>query len=287
MVARLRIVGGMQIFPLGYFYNKSKNIEKSKMMLFAGPCGIENRKQIFKIAKFVKSCGTNLLRAGAYKGQNRPFVNGKPEYVGMGDKGVKLLAEVQEKLDMQVACDMQSVRQAEVLKHYNIAYPQVGARNCDSLELLRQFRKVFKKTDKTIILKRGPSTTIQELLGYAEHLGGANKVILCSRGICSFDRTSVTRWRLDFIGIAYIKRYTDYRVIVDPSHGSGDRNLVYLLTRAGLMIADGVMVEVHYNPKQSPTDANQTINFKQFERLAALYHHIKDLRGGYDKKRLP
>jgi len=249
-------------------------------MLFGGPCGVEDREQIFKIANFIKSCGTNLLRAGAYKGQNSPTVNDIPEYLGMGDEGVKLLAEVQDKLGMQVACDMQSVRQAEVLKEYNIAYPQVGARNCDSLELLRQFRKIFRKTDKTIILKRGPSTTIKELLGYAEHLGGSDNVILCERGIVTFDRTKETRWRLDFVGVAYIKEFTKYRILIDPSHGSGMRELVLPLSKAALEIADGLMVEVHYHPLSSPTDALQIIDFPEFIRISKLY---KDKYDGKEK----
>ncbi len=239
--------------------------------LFAGPCGVENREQIFKIARFIKSCGINLLRAGAYKGQNRPIINGKPEYLGMGDDGVKLLAEVQDKLEMQVACDMQSVRQAEILKDYNIFYPQVGTRNCDSLELLRQFRKIFKNTNKIIILKRGTSVTTKELLGYAEHLGGPDRVILCERGVVHFDRDKLNRWRLDFNAIAYIKHYTKYRIIVDPSHGSGDRNLVYSLSKAALTISDGLMIEVHYDPDVSPTDSAQTIDFDTFKHISKLY----------------
>lgn len=251
-------------------------------MFFGGPCAVENHDQIFRIAEFVKSCDTNLLRAGAYKGQVYPFSNGKPEYLGMGDEGVKLLAEVQDKLGMKVACDMQSVRQAEILKDYNIAFPQVGARNCDSLELLREFKRIFKDTDKTIILKRGTSTTIQELLGYAEHLGGPERVILCERGICSFDRTPQTRWRIDLVGIAQIRTYyPKYRIIADPSHGSGDRNLVYLLSKSLLPIVDGLMIETHYNPDSSPTDSKQTIGFGEFKRIAKLY---KDTRYGRSKE---
>lgn len=241
-------------------------------MLFGGPCGIESKEQAFRIAEFVQSCGTNLFRCGAYKGQNRPVVNGNPEYLGLGDKGVKILSDIQKKLGMQVACDMQSVRQAEILRKYDIAYPQVGARNCDSLELLRQFNRIFKNSGKKIILKRGPSTTIDELLGYAEHLGGAERVILCERGIVSFDRTNFTRWRLDFVGVAIIKEKTDYKVLIDPSHGSGLHYLVPKLCKAALQIADGIMVETHYEPLSSPTDHYQTVDFDIFRQIAKNYH---------------
>ncbi len=122
----------------------------AKNILIAGPCAIESKEQAYEIAGFVKKYGATIFRAGAYKGQNRPVVDGKPEYLGMGDKGVEILAGLQIDLDIDVACDMQSVRQARVLKANGIAYPQVGARNMDSLELLRQFRKIFNNSNFTI-----------------------------------------------------------------------------------------------------------------------------------------
>ncbi len=240
-------------------------------MFIAGPCGIESSEQAFKIAEFVKSKGATVFRAGCYKGMNRPVVDGKPEYLGMGDKGVEILSDIQYTLDIPCLTDMQSVRQAEVLHKYGIAYPQVGARNMDSLELLRQFKKIFNKSKaKAIVLKRGPSATVDEWLGAAEHLGGPERVILCERGIVSFDRTKDTRWRLDMVGVAYIKEYTQYRIIVDPSHGSGDHNLIYRLSAAALAIADGLMIEVHPYPLTSPTDGKQTIDFTEFTRVANL-----------------
>ncbi len=254
-----------------YEVQTSENV-RGVIVLVAGPCALENLELGFQIAEFVKSRGATVFRAGCYKGQNRPIVNGEPEYLGMGDEGVKILSDIQSTLSIPCLTDMQSVRQAEVLKKYKIAYPQVGARNMDSLELLRQFRKIFNKSDaKAIVLKRGPSATVDEWLGAAEHLGGPDKVILCERGIASFDRTPTTRWRLDFVGIAYVKQHTGYRVIVDPSHGSGDNTLVYTLSKAALAIADGIMVEVHPHPDLSPTDANQTIAYHQFIDLVELY----------------
>ena len=241
-------------------------------MLIAGPCGIESRDQAFKIASFVKSYGATIFRAGAYKGQNRPYINGKAEYLGMGDEGVKILSEIQKEVGIPVACDMQSVRQAEVLYKYDIQYPQVGARNADSLELLRQFKKIFPH--KTIILKRAPHQTVDEWLGAAEHLGGEDHVILCERGTIHFDRHHYTRYRLDFVGVAEIKKFTNYRVIIDPSHGSGNRDLVPLLSKAALNIADGLMVEVHYDPDSSPTDAPQTIDFEEFKKIGGYYERF-------------
>ena len=130
---------------------------------------------------------------------------------------------------------------------------------------------IAEVAEHPVILKRGLGNTIDEWIGAAEHLGGPDKVIMCERGTSHFDRTPTSRWRLDFNGVAFLKTYTKYRVIVDPSHGSGDRKLVYLLSKAALQIADGLMVEVHMEPDKSPTDALQTIDFLEFERISNLY----------------
>jgi len=241
-------------------------------LVIAGPCGIESREQAFNIAKFVKDNGANVFRGGAFKGQNHPFVNFKPEYLGLGEEALKILSEIQDMLKIPCATDMQSVEQAQLVKTYDIAYPQVGARNCDSLELLRQFKKIFKDTDKQIILKRGPSSTIDEWIGAAEHLGGPSRVILCERGTVHFDRHDYTRYRLDVVGIAEVKNnHSEYTLIFDPSHGSGNRDLVPILTKALFNITDGVMIEVHYNPDESKTDAPQTIDFETFKKMRWIW----------------
>ena len=166
-----------------------------------------------------------------------------------------------------------------------IKYLMIGARNMDNLALLRATRKVFScdeigrpkdwKQFRKIILKRGPSSTIHEFIGAAEHLGGPSKVILCERGTVHFDRHDYTRYRLDFVGVAEIKHYhPEYRIIIDPSHGSGDRNLILSLSKAALSISDGLMVEVHYDPDSSPTDAPQTIDFPTFKEIGEYYDKL-------------
>lgn len=239
-------------------------------MLIAGPCAIESREQAFEIAEFVKFQGATIFRGGCWKGQNRPIVNGKSAYWGLGLIGIEILYEIQKELEIPCITEIQSIQQLALARH--LAYFQVGARHMQNFPLL----KALANTNKQIILKRGLGNTVDEWIGAAEHLGGPDKVILCERGVSHFDRTKYTRWRLDFNGVAYIKHYTDYRIIVDPSHGSGDRNLVYSLSKAGLVISDGLMVEVHYDPDSSPTDANQTINFKQFKEVARLYNEQKN-----------
>lgn len=241
-------------------------------MLVAGPCAIQSRKQAFRIARKVKECGGTIFRGGAYKGQNRPIVNGLPAYWGMGDEAVYILADIQQQVQIPCVTEVQSIRQAVVAIDAKLAYLQVGARHMQNFPLLRY---LGEHANVPIILKRGLGNTVDEWTGCAEHLGGASRVILCERGISSFDRTQQTRWRLDFVGAAYIKEYTDYPVIMDPSHGSGDRRLVLPLSKAALQMSDGLMVEVHYAPERSKTDAAQTINFKAFEEIAKVYHDGK------------
>ena len=141
------------------------------MILAAGPCGITDREQAFKIAEFVQKEGATHFRGGAFKGQNRPIVNGKPEYLGLGEEALKILSEVQDKLNFPCICDVQSKEQAYLLAKYNISYLMVGARNMDNLCLLRDIRKLYDEFNPNgkIVLKRGPSATIDEWIGAAEH----------------------------------------------------------------------------------------------------------------------
>jgi len=236
-------------------------------MLIAGPCAIESKKQAFKIAEYVQNCGAQIFRGGAWKGQNRPYPNGKPAYWGLGCKAIRILRDIQDELKIPCATEVQSCQQAMVAFEEGIKYLQVGARHMQNFPLL----KMLHDLPNQIILKRGLGSTVDEWQGAAEHLGGEKKVIMCERGISTFDRTPHTRWRLDFVGVAQLKEYTTYRVIIDPSHGSGDRNLVYQLSRAALEVCDGLMVEVHYDPDKSPTDANQTVDFETFKKIGGYY----------------
>ena len=237
-------------------------------MIFAGPCAVESEEQAFKIARFVKENGATVFRAGCWKGQNRPFPNGKPAFWGLGLEALNILEEIEASV-IPCATEVQSIEQAKLAIERRISYLQVGARHMQNFPLL-QFLEKCAPPDVGIILKRGLGSTVDEWIGAAEHLGGPSRVILCERGIVSFDRTQ-TRWRLDFVAMAYIRQYTDYRIIADPSHGSGDRSLVPMLSRAALQIVDGLMLEVHYDPDSSPTDACQTIDFPTFKKIGQDY----------------
>lgn len=191
--------------------------------------------------------------------------------------GVRILKKIQEEVDIPCVCDAQSFSQAIYIFEEGIEFLMVGARNMDNLALLRDIKELYdtSHTDRKIILKRGSSATVNEWIGAAEHLGGPERVILCERGTVHFDRHDYTRYRLDMVGVAEVLRYhPNYKIIVDPSHGSGDRELVRRLAACSLAIADGIMVEVHYNPESSPTDAPQIVDFKEFNIISKLYGEV-------------
>jgi 3-deoxy-7-phosphoheptulonate synthase len=245
-------------------------------VLIAGPCAIESKEQAIRIAEFVKECGATIFRGGCWKGQNYPVVNGKLAYWGLGDEAARLMfTEIKCMVGMKIVTEVQSIEQAKLVTSLPFEYIQIGARNMQNFPLLRWLEERTRNLTTRFILKRGLGNTTDEWLGSAEHLDGVDRVILCERGVSHFDRTITTRWRLDFVAVAYIKEYTRYKVIVDPSHGSGDRNLVERLSHAALAIADGLMLEVHYDPNSSPTDARQTINFPTFKRIAEAYKKRK------------
>lgn len=255
-------------------------------MLIAGPCAIESREQAFTIAEFVKSNGATCFRGGAFKGQNRPIVNGEPEYTGLGHQALEILSDIQDIVKIPCVCDAQSIEQVKDILKFRLAYLMVGARNMDNLCLLRDIRRIYDFNaiyKPPIILKRGPSSTIDEWIGAAEHLGGPSIVTLCERGTVHFDRHDTTRYRLDFVGVAEIKvKYPDYKIIIDPSHGSGNRSLVPLLSKAASYIADGLMIETHFNPYISPTDAAQTVDFETFKSISEYYYGAKANQAGTD-----
>lgn len=244
-------------------------------LLIAGPCALESKEQAIRIATFLKKQNVDILRFGCWKGQNHPYVGLKPAYWGLGGEALEILSHIQARYDIPCVTEVQCKEHVRDAFNIGLRYFQVGARHMQNFPLLRYLEEITRNTDRKIILKRGLGNTIDEWIGSAEHLGGHDRVILCERGISSFDRTDKTRWRLDFVGVAHVKQYTRYSIIMDPSHGSGDRSLVYALSKAALQIADGLMVEVHYEPDLSPTDAKQTIDFNEFGKIGRLYEEKK------------
>ncbi len=229
-----------------------------KVGLIAGPCAIETRQQIKKIAKFVKTTKTAGLRGGAYKPRTSPYA-----FQGLGEEGLKYLREAGDENDLVIISEiMDRMDIIPALKYLDII--QVGARNMQNFALLKELGKI----DKPILLKRGMSATLQELLMAAEYImaGGNYNVILCERGIRTFE--NYTRNTLDISAIPVLKSLTHLPIIVDPSHGVGIRDKVAPMARAAVAAgADGLIIEVHYDPDKAFSDGAQTLYFKQYQKL--------------------
>ena len=237
---------------------KDAEIGGEKVTLMAGPCSIESRDQIKQIAKFVKSTGTNILRGGAYKPRSSPY-----SFQGMGEEGLKYMREAGDQYGLAIVSEvMDRMDIIPALKYVDMI--QVGARNMQNFALLKELGKV----DKPILLKRGMSATLKELLMAAEYImaGGNHNVILCERGIRTFE--NYTRNTLDISAIPVLKSLTHLPVISDPSHGTGIRNKVAPMARASVAAgADGLIIEVHYDPDKAMSDGAQTLYFEQYEQL--------------------
>jgi 3-deoxy-7-phosphoheptulonate synthase len=236
------------------------------IVVIAGPCAIESKYQLFKIAKTVKKLGAAILRGGAFKPRTSPY-----SFQGLGKEGLELLVEVRNKIGMPVVTEVMSTNEVDLVSNYADAL-QIGARNMQNFPLLRE----IGKTKKPVILKRGFGCTIEEWLAAAEYilLEGNKNVILCERGIRTFG--DLTRFTLDISSIPLVKQLTSLPVIVDPSHAAGRADLVEPLALASIAAgADGIMVEVHHNPKNALSDGKQSLTFSQFKSLMEKINRLK------------
>lgn len=224
----------------------------------AGPCAVESEEQIMEIAEILRSMGVKVLRGGAYKPRTSPY-----SFQGLGEKGLRYLRDAGDKFGMAVVSEVLDVSQIELMEDYIDIY-QVGARNMQNFWLLKQ----LGKTKKPILLKRGMSATIEELLMAAEYImaGGNYNVILCERGIRTFE--NYTRNTLDLSAIPVIQKLSHLPVIVDPSHGTGRRDKVAPMARAAVAAgANGLLIEVHNQPEKALSDGAQSLYPEQFEKL--------------------
>ncbi|RLD14103.1 3-deoxy-7-phosphoheptulonate synthase [candidate division KSB1 bacterium] len=241
-------------------------IGEGHFVMIAGPCSVEGRQQMIETAKIVKEHGAQLLRGGAFKPRTSPY-----SFQGLGEEGLKLLKEAGEMFNMPTVSEVLSVEYVELMAKY-VDVLQIGARNMQNFVLLREVGKV----NKPILLKRGMMATIKEFLLSAEYMlaQGNPNVILCERGIRTFE--TATRNTLDISAIPVLKEQTHLPVIVDPSHASGiDRWIEPLSLAAVAAGADGLMVEVHFNPPTALSDGPQALDERQFARLM---ERIDDLR---------
>ncbi len=226
-----------------------------KCALIAGPCAIESKPQLLATARAVKESGGHCLRGGAYKPRSSPY-----SFQGLGVEGLKLLKEASQKHDLPTVTEVIEVADIEYVESYADAF-QVGARNMQNFRLLKE----LGQSKKPVILKRGMSAKLEELLLAAEYIvaEGNPNVILCERGIRTFE--TAFRNTLDLNAVPYLKKRTHLPVIVDPSHGTGLKELVLPMARAAIACgADGLMIEVHNKPKVALSDGKQSLSPKEF-----------------------
>ncbi|MGG7178054.1 3-deoxy-7-phosphoheptulonate synthase [Clostridium paraputrificum] len=229
---------------------KGNKIGGNKLAMIAGPCSVETEEQIISIAEDVKRLGANFLRGGAFKPRTSPYA-----FQGLKYDGLELLKIAREKTGLPIVTEIMSPYDIEVFEE-NVDVIQVGARNMQNFDLLRE----LGKTSKTILLKRGLSATIEEWLMSAEYVmaGGNENVVLCERGIRTFE--TYTRNTLDLSAIPAIKKLSHLPVVVDPSHAAGKWWMVDPLAKAAVAIgADGLIIEVHNDPAKALCDGQQSI----------------------------
>jgi len=234
------------------------NLFKEKKVLIAGPCSFGTYEELDKIAKKLNDIGIDVLRAGTFKGRTSPSA-----FQGLGDKGIEILLQIRDKYNLPVITELTSIGAVEKYGE-KIDMIQIGARNMYNYELL----KAVGKLKTPVLLKRGISATYKEWLSAAEYIKKEwNKnIILCERGIRGFD--PITRNVLDIASVPYIKKNTNYPIIVDPSHATGLRYMIKPLSLASIVAgADGLIIEAHTNPNKSLSDKEQTVNIQTIKEI--------------------
>jgi len=236
-------------------------------VVMAGPCAVESRDQLLETALAVRKAGARVLRGGAFKPRSHPYA-----FQGLGSEGIALLKEARKASGLPVITEVMSPEEAEwVAPHVDIL--QVGARNMENFSLL----KVLGRLDRPVLLKRGMAATVEEWLQAAEYIlaGGNDRVILCERGIRSFDQN--TRNTLDLGVIPLLKSLTHLPVVADPSHATGRRDLVLPMSLAAIAAgADGLLVEVHCDPGAALCDGPQSLDPEEFSRLMTAAKRIME-----------
>ena len=248
----------------------SVDIGGPAIAIIAGPCSVESKEQICSTATLVKNAGANFLRGGAYKPRTSPY-----SFQGMEEDGLKLLAAAKEVSGLPIVTEVMNPREIDLVAKYADVI-QVGARNMQNFSLLKELGKI----DKLILLKRGMMNTIKEFLMSAEYVlsEGNNKVILCERGIRTFE--TATRNTLDISCIPVLKKETHLPIIVDPSHATGHWDMVESMSRASIAAgADGLIIEVHPDPVKAFSDGPQSLKPAKFASLMENLRPFAELMG--------
>jgi 3-deoxy-7-phosphoheptulonate synthase len=253
------------IFPLDGF-----QVGGNDIAIIAGPCAIESRTQILETAQAVREAGANALRGGVFKPRTSPYA-----FQGLGEEGLEYLAEARELTGMPIVAEIMSQTQLELMVKY-VDVLQTGARNMQNFNLLR----AIGETRTTVLLKRGLSATIEELLMSAEYVlaGGNRQVMLCERGIRTFE--TATRNTTDINAIPVLKSLTHLPVILDPSHSTGNADYVASVARAAVAAgADGLIVEVHPDPAHALSDGKQSLKPEKFAEMVKQVRAIAEVVG--------
>ena len=255
------------VFDLGH----GVSIGNGNLGIIAGPCAIENEERLHTIGVAVKASGANILRGGAFKPRTSPY-----SFQGLGEEGLQILRRVGDELEMPVITEVMDPRQVELIDRYTDLF-QIGARNMQNFNLLKE----VGQTQRPVMLKRGMSASINDLLMSAEYIlsEGNRQVILCERGIRSFDTS--TRNLLDLAMVPNVKGTCHLPVIVDPSHATGRPDLIPSMSLAALAAgADGVHIEVHCSPEDAMSDGQQALLPDQFDDVMK---DIRDLASLFNK----
>lgn len=234
--------------------------------VIAGPCSVENEDQVFEMAEFLSKHKVRAMRGGAFKPRTSPYA-----FQGLGIEGLRILRRAADKYRLAVVTELLHLEHFDAVVD-NADMIQVGARNMQNFEILRRLGLI----KKPVLLKRGMAATIEEFLLAAEYIlsGGNSQVVLCERGIRTFE--TATRNTLDLNAVAYIKEVSHLPIIVDPSHGTGRATLVAPLARAAIAVgADGIIIEVHKEPSKALSDGFQSLNFEQFKELLQSISPLK------------
>jgi 3-deoxy-7-phosphoheptulonate synthase len=249
---------------------KGRKIGGKELAIIAGPCAVESREQILQAARAVKKSGAHFLRGGAFKPRTSPY-----SFQGLEEEGLKLLKEASEETGLLIVSEVTSERTIETAYKYVDMF-QIGTRNSQNFQLLKE----IGRSGKPVLYKRGISSTIEEWLNAAEYImsEGNYNVVLCERGIRTFE--TATRSTLDISAIAVTKHLSHLPIIVDPSHAAGISRYVPQLSRASIAAgADGLIIEVHPNPKNAQSDAAQQLTPESFDNLCCEISRIAPILG--------
>ncbi|HEY2103198.1 MAG TPA: 3-deoxy-7-phosphoheptulonate synthase [Chthoniobacterales bacterium] len=243
-------------------------IGNGSLAIIAGPCAIETREQAFKVAEVVKNAGAKFFRGGAFKPRTSPYA-----FSGLGEDGLKILAEVREKFGLKIVSEALDEAGVDLVEKY-ADMVQIGARNMQNYTLLKR----VGRSSLPVLLKRGMAATLEEWLLAAEYImaEGNYQIVLCERGVRTFAQH--TRNTLDLAAVPAVRRISHLPVIVDASHGTGKSYMVTPLARAGVAVgADGLMIEVHCKPEEALSDGAQALTLDEFEQMTKEVRAIHEV----------